>query len=85
MNNYRELETTCRTFLPPLTRFLAQLSPKLLETAVTEQLPTQLLVSLLPLLPGGVVVYSVTQLIEYLNVRSLSRETHLLTLIFVIN
>ncbi|XP_023344467.1 thyroid adenoma-associated protein [Eurytemora carolleeae] len=68
MNSFRELEITCTTLLTPLTAFIQQLSPKLLHKAVTEQLPVNLLVILLPHLPGGVIVYSVQQLLEYCKV-----------------
>lgn len=70
MNSFRELEITCTTLLTPLTAFIQQLSPKLLHKAVTEQLPVNLLVILLPHLPGGVIVYSVQQLLEYCKVRN---------------
>jgi len=65
MNTYRELQTTCRYFLPQLSRFLSQLSPKLLDKTLKEQLPEQLIANLMPTLPGGVIVYSVNQLQEY--------------------
>ena len=70
MNTYRELETTCRIQLPQLASFLGQLSPKLLEKQLQEQLPLKLLTILLPHhLPAGVLVYSINQLMEYFKVK----------------
>jgi len=65
MNTYRELQSTCKVFLPPMTAFLNRLSPKLLENSLKEQLSDKLLASLLPHLPGGIIVYSVNQFLEY--------------------
>merc|ERR1711915_1103722 len=65
MNTYRELESTCKSFLPSISKFLTQLSPKMIDSALKEQLPESLLGYLLPLLPGGVIVYSINELVEY--------------------
>ena len=71
LNMFQELVTTCRLVLPPLEHFLRQLSPAVQVAAFEQQLPPQLLSTLLPELPGGVKVYSVVQLLEYLKVRLL--------------
>jgi len=65
VDTYRELETTSRSFLPQLSLFLDQLSVKKLEAVCCEQLPSVLVVQLLPPLPAGVIVYSINQLVEY--------------------
>jgi len=70
MNTYRELQTSCNTFLPVLSAFLNRLSPKLLENSLKEQLPNKLLETLLPHLPGGIIVYSINQFLEYFKARS---------------
>jgi hypothetical protein len=67
MNTYQELISTCRLVLPPLERYIRQLSPAVQKIAFELQLPSQLLAALLPDLPAGVKVYSVGQLIEYLK------------------
>ena len=69
MNTYRELETTCKIFLPLAEAFMRSLSPKLLERTAAEQLPSQLIAKLLPCLPGSVVVYSLEQLAAYVKVK----------------
>lgn len=68
VDTYRELETTSRSFLPQLSLFLDQLSVKKLEAVCCEQLPSVLVVQLLPPLPAGVIVYSINQLVEYFQV-----------------
>jgi len=69
-NEYREGMIIARSSLSVLTSFLAQLSPKLRTQALEEQLPGELLLNLVPLLPGGIMVYSVTQLLDYFKVEN---------------
>ena len=68
---FQELVTTCRVVLPPLERYIRQLSPAVQAAAFEEQLPPRLLAALLPELPGGVKVYLPAQLLEYLKEKSL--------------
>jgi hypothetical protein len=70
MNTYQELISTCRLVLPPLERYIRQLSPAVQKAAFEQQLSTQLLSALVPDLPGGVKVYSLAQLMEYLKVNA---------------
>ena len=74
MNTYRELETTCKIFLPMAESFLRSFSPKMLERTATEQLPSQLIAKLLPCLPGSVVIYSLEQLAAYVKVNLIDQK-----------
>jgi hypothetical protein len=80
LNTFQELVTTCRLILPQLEGYVRQLSPAVQAAAFEQQLPAKLLSALLPELPGGIKVYSVGQLLEYLKEQNSKRCYDLLSI-----
>ena len=84
MNNFQEIIGLALLLLPLVGALVKKFSPKVQEKAFSQNLPEDLMASILPDLPGAVSVYNMKHLLEYLTERARSEISELEMLLMVL-
>ena len=84
MNNFKEVIDLALFLLSLVGALVKKFSPKVQEKAFSQNLPEDLMASILPDLPGAVSVYNMKHLLEYLTERARSEISELEMLLMVL-